>query len=84
MSTKNPLQAIREMNCYSQHYLAEQAGISQATVSRIENGKHKPHMDTTKLIAKALNVSHAWLHREILQWLSEQKLIVGQRRSSLK
>ena len=41
----------------TQKELAEEAGISYPTISRIENGKRQPRWSTIEKLAKALNVS---------------------------
>lgn len=45
----------------SQKALAERIGISDAAVSKIENGVNKPADSTIKLIASALGVSERWI-----------------------
>lgn len=44
----------REMLGYSQRELAEKVGISQKTISRLENGLDEPKVTILVLLAKAL------------------------------
>jgi len=50
------LATIRELRGLSQVQLAEMAGCTQATISRIEAGKVKPGLDLIEALAFALNV----------------------------
>lgn len=51
-----PLKEVREDKLLTMEELAAIAGISRATVSRIEAQKHRPHISTRRRIAKALKV----------------------------
>lgn len=50
------LEEIRKNKNYSQRKLGLKAGISYATISRIENGLNTPDTETLKKITNALNV----------------------------
>ena len=51
------VQIARKMRKYSQEKLGDKAGISQQHLSRIENDKTDPTIDTLLKLSKALNVS---------------------------
>ena len=55
------LRAIREVNELSQRELAEMAGLTQATISSIENGRVNLGLERAKVLARALNVHPAVL-----------------------
>lgn len=50
------LAALRESRGLTQDELAHQAGVSEKTVSRLENGRNDPELDTLRKFAKALKV----------------------------
>ena len=50
------LRDIREGKFISQVDLAKLSGVTPATISRIESGKHKPRFVTIRKLAKALGV----------------------------
>jgi transcriptional regulator with XRE-family HTH domain len=52
MATIEQIRAARALLNWSQHDLAEQAGLSQTGIARIENGDHQP---TTQTISKITN-----------------------------
>lgn len=51
------LRAARIRAGYTQVELAERIGQSQFTISRIENGEHRPHDDTKIALAGALDTT---------------------------
>jgi transcriptional regulator with XRE-family HTH domain len=55
MTTK--LQELREERLMTQAELAGRAGITTATISRIENGRRQPTFATIKKLALALGVA---------------------------
>ena len=55
------LQQQRINQLLSQQLLAEKAGLSVGTVSRLERGHGKPRLSTIRKLAKALNVDHELL-----------------------
>jgi transcriptional regulator with XRE-family HTH domain len=50
------LKALRERRALSQAELAEKAGITRATLSRLEGGAERPYPSTIRKIAAALGV----------------------------
>ena len=46
---------LRELQELSQNQLAEASGISQATISAIENGRVRLGVERAKVLARALN-----------------------------
>jgi transcriptional regulator with XRE-family HTH domain len=40
----------------TQRELAQRSGVSLDTISRLERDKHRPHVNTLYLLAKALDV----------------------------
>jgi len=55
------LKEAREKALMSQRDLANKAGISHVTISRIENGNNKkPNFTTKRALVKALGVSIDW------------------------
>lgn len=59
--------AMRDAKIASQKDLERLSGVPQATISRILKGigKKGPETDTIKRLAKALNVTFAWLNEGI-------------------
>ncbi len=55
---------IREARGLSQTKLAEMTGLTQATLSNLESGKHDPHLETLRMLARALGVPPAALLEE--------------------
>lgn len=51
------VRCVRKMRDYSQEKLGDKAGVTQQHLSRIENDKVCPTIDTLLKLAKALNVS---------------------------
>lgn len=56
------LKELRTLNALTQNELAKKAGVTQETVSRIENGHNEPMAKTIRKLAAALDV----LPREVL------------------
>ena len=50
------LKELRFKNYLSQAELAHKAGLSTATINRLENGRRKPIFNTIRVLAKALGV----------------------------
>jgi transcriptional regulator with XRE-family HTH domain len=50
------LRQSRESKFISQKDLARRSGIAAVTISRLENGSHKPRFITIRKLAKALGV----------------------------
>ena len=57
METKDKIRFLRESQGISQEFLANELGISQKTLSRIENGQTDISVNQLKNIAKVLGVS---------------------------
>lgn len=56
--------------------LAKETGISEGALSNYYHGKYEPNATNIYLIAKALNVSEAWLLGfEIVVDMTEEKLL---------
>jgi len=58
------LRQVRERLFVTQAELAERTGISEATLSRIENGLQRPRISTVRKIADALGVRP----EELVDW----------------
>lgn len=58
------LREVRERKLMTQAELAEKTGISEATLSRIENGLQRPRISTVRKIAAALGVEPGDLIKE--------------------
>mgnify|MGYP002401804796 FL=1 len=52
---------IRKLNKINQVDFAERIGISQATLSELEQDKYKPSIDTVLSIVKAFGTNVEWL-----------------------
>jgi len=61
LSTGEMLRIIRDKNQLSQAQLAKLAGLTQATISSIENGRINIGIERAKVLAKALHVHPAVL-----------------------
>jgi predicted transcriptional regulator len=61
ITTSNPLKAARERLMISRSELARRAGVSFATLSRIEEGK-PCRLDTKRRVVKVLGVN-PWLNQ---------------------
>ena len=57
----NRLRYLREANGLSRKELAKKINISEATISRYENDKMRPTLETSFAIAKVFNVSLDWM-----------------------
>lgn len=55
------IKEARKAKHYSQKALADKIGISDAALSKIENGINNPARSTVLAIANALNISAEWL-----------------------
>ena len=57
------LRIARERKLWTQRELSETSGVMEATISRIENNRHRrrPMRSTLQALADALNVSVMWL-----------------------
>jgi len=69
----NGLKALREKRVITQEELSSASGVGIATISRLETGRVKPAMKTTRALAKALGISPEEL-RELLV-LEQQRLL---------
>lgn len=56
MTPQETLRNIRKSKGISTHSLAEISGLSQSTISKIENGKRKFDAETMEILASALNI----------------------------
>ena len=65
MHVMNGLRALRQKHLMTQKELALASGIGIATISRIEAGKVKPSLKTTRALAKAFKMKPEDM-REIL------------------
>lgn len=54
MVTPEEIKSLRSRRGWSQHQLAEELGVDQATVSRTENGVAKPRGPVEKLLMQML------------------------------
>lgn len=61
VSVGESVRIIRELQELSQHQLAELTGISQATISAIENGRVNLGVEWAKVLARALRCHPAVL-----------------------
>ncbi len=50
------LKALRIENALTQQELADKAGVTVATVARLERNEREPHMTTARKLAQALGV----------------------------
>ncbi len=50
------LKALRIENALTQRELAAKAGVTEATVARLERNEREPHMSTARKLAQALGV----------------------------
>jgi transcriptional regulator with XRE-family HTH domain len=53
------LRAVRERQALNQRELAEKAGLTASTLSRIEAGVQEPYSSTVRKLARALGVKPA-------------------------
>lgn len=61
VSVGESVRIIRELQALSQSHLAELTGISQSTISGIENGRINLGVERAKVLARALNCHPAVL-----------------------
>jgi SOS-response transcriptional repressor LexA len=71
---KDRIRKFREAKGFSTHKLSEITGISQSTISKLENGKRKSDMVILNKIANALEVSTERLTGESASNIIEEKL----------
>ena len=57
MKTKNKVRYYRKLKGLSQEKLAQLSGVSQSTISDLENGKHSTTFQNIKKVALVLDVS---------------------------
>ena len=57
MNFAQKLQILRMSKGYSQKEMAEFVNVTQPTIWAYESGRAKPHLNTLKQLARALNVS---------------------------
>lgn len=50
------LRQVRERLLVTQAELAQRSGLTEATISRIENGVHQPRISTVRRLAVALGI----------------------------
>ena len=74
METKDRIRKFRKERCLSTTDLGRLSGISQSTISKIENGKRKIELETLSKIAKALGVSLEQLTGESASSIIEDRL----------
>lgn len=68
MSTKEHIKVLRLKKGWSQTQLAERAGLSQTTISTLENRTNRPDAVTLNQVAKALGVTvDALLKEEVIR-----------------
>ena len=58
------LRQVRERLFVTQAELAERTGLTEATISRIENGQHRPRISTVRRLAEALGVKP----EDLVEW----------------
>jgi len=77
----NELAAVRRASKLQQADLAERAGVSRMTISRIESG-HDPRLATFYEIARALNMEMILvprhLHAEVERFIQSGGRVLGQ------
>ena len=72
LSQGEMLKVLREKNEFSQNELAEITGLTQSTISSIENGRVSIGIERAKILAKALRVHPAVL--AFPDWDSDQNV----------
>ncbi len=55
------LRILRQRRVWTQYDLAAAAGLPQATINRIENGRNQPRVSTVRKLADALGIDPAQL-----------------------
>jgi len=61
MNIGNNIKQFRELKNFSQEYVAQELGVSQASYARIENGTVIPKIDRLQRIAEILEVDMSTL-----------------------
>ena len=56
----HPLKVVRSMHGMTQELLAEWSGISQVSISHIENGLVEPRQDTKEALQKIFDIPIDW------------------------
>lgn len=69
----NGLKALREKRVITQEELSTASGVGVATISRLETGRVKPSIKTTRALAKAFGISSEELRELIV--LEQQSLL---------
>ncbi len=69
----NGLKALREKRVITQEELSNFSGVGVATISRLETGRVKPSIKTTRALAKALDISPEELRELIV--LEQRRLL---------
>lgn len=75
MEIGKKIKVIRSFRNLSTYDLSSMTGISQSTISKLENGKRKVDIEILRKIAEALGVSLAYLTGESLLSIIEERLI---------
>jgi transcriptional regulator with XRE-family HTH domain len=75
----SPVAALRRQRKLSQLGLAQEAGVSQATISRLEKGERAPNLQVLAKIARALGVPI----REIVEVAALEHLLVDEAPASV-
>ncbi len=63
------LREVRERKLMTQTELAERAGLTLSTISRLENGLQRPRISTARVLAEALGV----LPEDLIVWGAEEE-----------
>jgi DNA-binding XRE family transcriptional regulator len=66
MRTK--LRQVRERLFVTQAELAARTGVTEATISRIENGQHAPRISTVRKLAEGLGVKP----EDLVEWNGDE------------
>ena len=74
MEVGERIKKLREKKNLSTNDLSRLTGISQSTISKLENGKRKPELSTLEKIAQALNVFVDKLRGESISCIIEDRL----------
>jgi len=69
----NGLKALREKRVITQEELSTASGVGVATISRVETGRVKPSIKTTRALAKAFGISPEELREVIV--LEQHRLL---------
>ena len=63
------LREVRERKLMTQTELAERAGLTLSTISRLENGLQRPRISTARVLAEALGVQP----EDLIVWGAEEE-----------